>query len=84
MVPERDTADWPKQIADHGLIVRGDDVTAYGLFVEHCQEYQTIWNGNGGRMYLYQSEMPYDPPSQAAWTATRRSPSTPTCSRSAH
>jgi hypothetical protein len=35
--------------------------------VEHCQEYQTVWNGNGGRVYFYQSEMPYDPPSQAAW-----------------
>jgi hypothetical protein len=50
-----------------GLIVNGDNVTLYGLFVEHCQEYQTIWNGNGGRVFFYQSEMPYDPPSQEAW-----------------
>jgi hypothetical protein len=50
-----------------GLIVNGDNVTLYGLFVEHCQEYQTVWNGNGGRVYFYQSEMPYDPPSQEAW-----------------
>ena len=48
--------------------MNGNDVTLYGLFVEHCQEYQTIWNGNGGRVYLYQSEMPYDPPSEAAWS----------------
>jgi hypothetical protein len=39
----------------------------YGLFVEHFQEYQTLWNANGGRTYFYQSEIPYDPPSQAAW-----------------
>ncbi len=39
----------------------------YGLFVEHYQQYQTIWNGNGGRTYFYQNEMPYDPPNQAAW-----------------
>jgi hypothetical protein len=26
-----------------------------------------VWNGNGGRTYFYQNEMPYDPPSQAAW-----------------
>ena len=39
----------------------------YGLFVEHYQKYQTIWNGNGGRTYFYQNEMPYDPPNQAAW-----------------
>jgi len=39
----------------------------YGLFVEHYQKYQTIWNGNGGRTYFYQNEMPYDPPNMAAW-----------------
>jgi hypothetical protein len=26
-----------------------------------------IWNGNGGRTYFFQNEMPYDPPTQAAW-----------------
>jgi hypothetical protein len=50
-----------------GLTVNGNNVTLYGLFVEHCQGYQTLWNGNGGRVYFYQSEMPYDPPSQAVW-----------------
>ena len=47
--------------------MNGDRVTAYGLFVEHHQQFQTLWNGNGGAVYLYQSEMPYDPPNQAAW-----------------
>ena len=28
-----------------------------------------MWNGNGGSVYFYQSEMPYDPPNQAAWMA---------------
>jgi hypothetical protein len=50
-----------------GLTVNGNNVTLYGLFIEHCQGYQTVWNGNGGRVYFYQSEMPYDPPNQAAW-----------------
>lgn len=50
-----------------GLTVNGNNVTLYGLFIEHCQGYQTMWNGNGGRVYFYQSEMPYDPPSQADW-----------------
>lgn len=59
---------WNTNTADTGLIVNGDDVTAYGLFVEHYQKYQTVWNGNGGRTYFYQNEMPYDPPNQAAWT----------------
>jgi len=31
------------------------------------QQYQTTWNGNGGRTYFYQNEMPYDPPNQASW-----------------
>jgi hypothetical protein len=42
-------------------------VTAYGLFVEHYQKTQVIWNGNGGRTYFFQNEMPYDPPNQASW-----------------
>jgi len=61
-------AAWNVNTNRNGLIVNGNDVTMYGLFVEHQQEYQTIWNGNGGRVYFYQSEMPYDPPSQAAWS----------------
>ena len=60
-------AAWDANRNAHGLVVNGDGVTLYGLFVEHNQEYQTLWNGNGGRVYLYQSEIPYDPPSQAAW-----------------
>lgn len=55
---------WTKNIANNGVIVNGDDVTIYGLFVEHFQEYQTLWNGENGRTYFYQSEIPYDPPYQ--------------------
>ncbi|MET8771249.1 RICIN domain-containing protein [Streptomyces sp. NPDC004658] len=58
---------WTSNTADTGLVVNGDDVTMYGLFVEHFQKYQTVWNGNGGRTYFFQNEMPYDPPNQAAW-----------------
>ncbi|HEY1628373.1 MAG TPA: coagulation factor 5/8 type domain-containing protein [Tepidisphaeraceae bacterium] len=60
-------AGWTSNPNRNGLIVNGADVTLYGLFIEHCQEYQTVWNGNGGRVYFYQSEMPYDPPVQAQW-----------------
>ena len=49
-------------------MVNGNNVTIYGLFVEHHQQYQTLWNGNWGRVYFYQSELPYDPPSQSAWS----------------
>jgi hypothetical protein len=58
---------WTANTADTGVIVNGDNVTAYGLFVEHYQKTETIWNGNGGRVVFFQNEMPYDPPSQAAW-----------------
>lgn len=58
---------WNSNTADTGLVVNGDNVTMYGLFVEHYQKHQTIWNGNGGRTYFYQNEMPYDPPNQASW-----------------
>ncbi len=60
-------ASWTVNKNANGIIVNGNDVTIYGLFVEHMQEYQTIWNGNLGRTYLYQSEFPYDMPNQAAW-----------------
>ncbi|WP_237047640.1 RICIN domain-containing protein [Lentzea guizhouensis] len=58
---------WDVNTADTGLIVNGNNVTMYGLFVEHYQKYQTIWNGQGGRTYFYQNEMPYEAPNQAAW-----------------
>ncbi|MEU3057529.1 RICIN domain-containing protein [Streptomyces griseus] len=58
---------WNTNTAATGLVVNGTDVTMYGLFVEHYQQHQVIWNGNGGRTYFFQNEMPYDPPNQAAW-----------------
>ncbi len=58
---------WNTNTADTGVIVNGDHVTAYGLFVEHYQKYEVIWNGNDGTVIFFQNEMPYDPPSQEAW-----------------
>ncbi|SDT82502.1 Ricin-type beta-trefoil lectin domain-containing protein [Streptomyces sp. TLI_053] len=59
---------WTSNTAANGLVVNGADVTMYGLFVEHYQQTQVIWNGSGGRTYFFQNELPYDPPNQAAWT----------------
>ena len=61
---------WTKNTADHGVIINGDNVTTYGLMVEHFQKYQTMWNGNGGKCYMYQSELPYDIPNQSSWNAS--------------
>jgi hypothetical protein len=58
---------WTSNTADTGVVVNGDNVTAYGLFVEHFQKYEVIWNGNNGTDVFFQNEMPYDVPSQAAW-----------------
>jgi hypothetical protein len=58
---------WTANTADTGVIVNGDDVTAYGLFVEHYQKFEVIWNGENGKTIFFQNEMPYDPPNQAAW-----------------
>jgi hypothetical protein len=68
---------WTANTADSGVIVNGDNVTAHGLFVEHYQEPETIWNGDGGRVVFYQNEMPYDPPSQADWQAAPGDPGFP-------
>lgn len=58
---------WTVNTAANGLVVNGNNVTMYGLAVEHYQQYEVLWNGNGGRTYFFQNEMPYDAPNQAAW-----------------
>ena len=60
---------WTSNTSANGLVVNGENVTVYGLFVEHLQQFQVLWNGNGGRTYMVQSEIPYDPPDQASYTS---------------
>lgn len=60
-------AAWTTNPTKNGLLVNGKNVTIYGLFNEHHNQYQTLWNGNGGRVYFYQSEIPYDVPDQKSW-----------------
>ena len=59
---------WNTNKTTNGIIINGNNVTVYGLMVEHFHQYQTVWNGDGGRTYMYQSEMPYDVPNQSSWT----------------
>jgi hypothetical protein len=59
---------WTGNPCQSGVVVNGNFVTMYGLFSEHHQQYQTLWNGNWGRVYFYQSELPYDPQSQVSWS----------------
>ncbi|KQV96924.1 hypothetical protein ASC87_24500 [Rhizobacter sp. Root1221] len=58
---------WTVNPADTGVVVNGNNVLATGLFVEHYQKYQVIWNGQDGKTIFFQSEMPYDPPNQVTW-----------------
>jgi hypothetical protein len=60
---------WDSNLSDNGLVVNANDVTIYGLFVEHHQQFQVLWKGERGRTYFYQSEIPYDPPTQARYTS---------------
>ncbi|WP_242625331.1 adenylyl cyclase [Krasilnikovia cinnamomea] len=62
-----DTQRWHTNTGRTGVVVNGDNVTATGLFVEHFQRYNTVWNGEQGTTVLYQNELPYDPPTQADW-----------------
>ncbi len=62
-----DRVAWDANVAENGFVVNGDNVITYALMVEHFEEYQTIWNGDGGRIYMYQCEIPYDVPQQSAW-----------------
>jgi hypothetical protein len=60
---------WTENTASTGVAVTGDDVTAYGLAVEHYQKYEVVWSGQGGTDVFFQNELPYDPPSQSVWMA---------------
>ncbi|GAA0911020.1 adenylyl cyclase [Virgisporangium aurantiacum] len=62
-----DTQRWNINTGRYGAVINGDHVTATGLFVEHFQRYNTVWNGDDGTTILYQNELPYDPPTQADW-----------------
>ena len=41
---------WEKNRAANGIFVAGDDITIYALMVEHFQEYQTVWEGENGKI----------------------------------
>lgn len=66
--PPQSLVHWDQDKAQYGLIVYGNNVTMNGLFVEHFQDYQTVWYGENGVTNFYQSEMPYDVPSIDKWT----------------
>jgi hypothetical protein len=61
---------WTSNVASTGVVVTGNDVTAYGLAVEHYQKAEVVWAGQGGTDVFFQNELPYDPPSQASWMAS--------------
>jgi hypothetical protein len=58
---------WTQNVGDTGLIVTGNDVTAYGVAVEHYEKSEVVWTGQNGTEVFFQNELPYDVPDQAAW-----------------
>jgi len=62
-----DSERWTINTGRNGVVVNGDNVTMTGLFVEHFQEYNLLWKGENGRVYFFQNELPYDPPTQDDW-----------------
>jgi hypothetical protein len=63
---------WTQNKASTGVVVNGNNVDAYGLFVEHYQKFEVKWNGQNGEDVFFQNELPYDPPSQAAWMSSKK------------
>jgi hypothetical protein len=61
---------WTANTATSGLIVNANNVSAYGLAVEHYQGYEVEWNGQNGEIVFFQNENPYDVPSQSAWMSS--------------
>ncbi|MDF6064504.1 coagulation factor 5/8 type domain-containing protein [Streptomyces sp. JH010] len=57
---------WETNRADYGVHVKGDDVLATGLFVEHFNKYDVRWSGENGKTIFFQNEKAYDAPDQAA------------------
>ena len=62
-----DHTGWTANKSKNGIVVNGDGVTCYGLFVEHFQEHDVLWNGEDGRVFFLQNEKCYDPPGNATW-----------------
>ena len=62
-----DHTGWTANTSKNGIVVNGDGVTCYGLFVEHFQEHDVLWNGEDGRTFFLQNEKCYDPPGNATW-----------------
>jgi len=58
---------WTANKGDTGVVVTGNNVTAYGLAVEHYQKSEVVWTGQGGTDVFFQNELPYDVPSQSVW-----------------
>jgi hypothetical protein len=61
---------WAGDPSATGVVINGNTVEANGLAVEHYQQYETIWNGQGGTDLFFQNENPYEVPSQSAWMSS--------------
>lgn len=70
-------AGWTYNQGATGIEVSANNVTAYGLAVEHYQKNEVVWSGDNGTDIFFQNELPYDPPSQTAWQTSAVQPGFP-------
>jgi hypothetical protein len=61
---------WTCDVAETGLTVNANNVSAYGLASEHFEADEVDWNGQGGNVVFFQNENPYEVPSQSAWMSS--------------
>ena len=52
-------AGYSKARVNKGLVVNGAGVMVYGAFIEHVSGEHVRWNGEGGKMFMLQTELPY-------------------------
>ena len=61
---------WTGDQAITGVVINGNSVETNALAVEHFEQYETIWNGQGGTDLFFQNENPYEVPSQSVWMSS--------------
>ena len=60
---------WTTNPTKNGLIVNGNNVTCYGLFNEHHEQYQTLWTAMGARCICINPRFPtMFPTRRPGWT----------------
>ena len=66
---ENQSVGWTINTSANGLVVNGENVTVYGLFVEHSRSSKSSGTATAGGSTSTSREIPYDPPDQPSYTS---------------